>query len=94
MKLFKLALVSIVLVAFAAAPVVRADDTPSSGGSAAEANLTPEQQAKILDLRKEEHKSIKRIKADKKISQADKVDQIKTLKEQLEKDIAAVKAGK
>ncbi len=93
MKSFKLLLSIIALVAFAAAPVVRAEGT-STTATAGDAKLTPEQQAKIAALVKEEHKALKELKADTKTKDADKKAKEKALRADYKTQIEAVKAGK
>ncbi|MFA6959644.1 MAG: hypothetical protein WC205_02715 [Opitutaceae bacterium] len=93
MKPFKVLMPLIVLAAVVAAPAIRAEDTPAPAASTA-AKLTPAQEAKIAELRKEEHKAINAIKEDKKIKDADKPAKIKAVKEDYKAQIAAVKSGK
>jgi len=94
MKSFKCLLPCIVLAAVAASPVIRAESTPAPASSAAETKLTPEQLTKISDLRKEEHKALKALQADKKIKPADKKKKAKEIKADYKAQIDAVKAGK
>ena len=91
MKSFKVLLPLVLLVAVAAAPVIRADDAPASSAAV---QLTPAQEAKIAELRKEEAKALKTLKADPKIKDADKKTKAKAIKEDYKTQIDAVKAGK
>jgi hypothetical protein len=93
MKSFKLLLSLIALVAFAAAPVIRAEGTATTA-TAGDSKLTSEQQAKIAALVKEEHKALKELKADTKIKDADKKAKAKAIREDYKAQIEAVKAGK
>ncbi len=86
MKSFKLLLSFIVLAAVAAAPLLRAD-------SSSPAQLTPAQTAKISALHKEESKELKELRADSKTKEADKKAKAKSIKEDFDAKIAAVKAG-
>lgn len=90
MKSFKLLLTCIVLASVAAAPVVRADTTPP----AASAKLTPEQEAKIAALHKEERKAVKAVRDDAKLKESEKKDKIKAIHADYKAQIDAVKAGK
>ena len=93
MKSFKLLFSIFALLAVAAAPVVRAEGT-SATVTAGDAKLTPEQQAKIAALIKEEHKAIKELKADIKTKDADKKAKEKALRAECKAQVEAVKAGK
>ena len=94
MKSFKLLLSFIVLVAVAAAPsLVRAEDSPAPSASGS-VKLTPEQESKIGELRKEEAKALKELRNDKKVNDTDKKTKAKAIKADFKAQIDAVKAGK
>ena len=96
MKSLKFVLSLSALAAVAAAPLVHAEDMPAPAASTAPdaAKLTPEQQAKIAALMKEQVTALKALKADKKIKEADKKDKAKAIKADFKAQIDAVKAGK
>ena len=93
MKSFKVLVPLIVLAAVAAAPVVRAEDTPAPASSAS-ATLTPDQETKIAALHKAEHEAIQAVNKDKKMKDADKKKKIKEIKADFKGQVDAVKTGK